>query len=222
MKEAGIVSTLLPSTALIKPCMDVLPLMVQSNKKKQVKAIFWGDVQEREGWHCSWSAANCDTEAKQPWKCFMLKEICVCMRVWEINSFKHRFHDCESGRNTYIMLVWMHVFGEFMHFCRLLYKHAHEWTPTNTRQHTWHLLQVTHLRHVKCECVCPDLPPSIYLYVWMCGTVCLWLCLSACQCNCAATYCRLHQPRLNRLHTPALHHSATSQGHTVRSYRQSL
>lgn len=38
----------------------------------------------------------------------------------------------------------------------------------------------------------------------------------------SATYCRLHQPHLNRLHTRALHRSATSPGRTVRSYRKSL
>lgn len=69
------------------------------------------------------------------------KYMCVHVCVREIKSFKHRLHYCKSGRDSYILLCEC-MFSEnsciFVDFFTNTHTYNNEWTPTNTRQHTWH------------------------------------------------------------------------------------
>lgn len=78
-----------------------------------------------------------------------------------------------------------------------------------------HTHSITHVPHT-CTSHCVFMAASV--------RVCMlaFAALFVCGCVWVATYGRLNQPRPTRLHTPVLHHSATCQGHTAHSYRQSL
>lgn len=82
VKEVHILSNLVLSVALFKLSMDFLALMVQPTKRKQLKAIFWGNVHKREGWHSGWSSAKCDTQRTSG------LGSALCRRMWNAHVWR--------------------------------------------------------------------------------------------------------------------------------------
>lgn len=98
-------SVLSISVALLKPCMVVLRLMAQSTKK-QLKAIFWGNVQEREGLAEQWERSKMwHTETSWPWSALCRRKGYVCVSVYvhlcvcvAVNWVNHTVYGCVEER----------------------------------------------------------------------------------------------------------------------------